>query len=294
MAGPADCFRGAPRSRLRTARSDGMCNNVSQSLITTAETTHARQETDTKVRFPLPAFLPARRGWVIHVRGVGLFTMTTAALVLSSCVDLTHQPAVTLTAASSGNAAALRRDGNVYFLRGWLGVWSRGLDLLARRATSELGVSAVSLGQPDWNKLATFIRTERLARRQSGPLVLAGHSMGGDDQIRVAQLLARDNIAVDLLILIDPNAPPVVPANVKRCVNFYKSQPGRDAVPIFRGVPVRVADPARTRVANIDLRTTGIVSGAESIDHFNISATTAVQDMVLAEVARTCPPKRRS
>jgi pimeloyl-ACP methyl ester carboxylesterase len=228
------------------------------------------------------------------MRSVRFASTVLVALVLGGCVDLTHQPAVTLTPASTGNPAALRREGNVYFLRGWLGVWSRGLDVLARRATSELGVSAVSLGQPEWNKLANFIRAERLAGRRPGPLVLAGHSMGGDDQIRIAQLLARDGIKVDLLILIDPNAPPTIPPNVKRCVNFYKSQPGRDVVPIFRGVPVRAVDPVRTRVTNIDLRTSGASEDAQPISHFNISATTTVQEMVLAEIARTCPPKKRS
>jgi hypothetical protein len=223
-----------------------------------------------------------------------LAALVLVALPLGSCVDLTKQRPVALSAATARDASQFTRDGHVFFLRGWLGVWSRGIDALARRATSELGVYATSLGEPEWRKLGTFIRTERLARRQNGPLVLGGHSMGGDDQIRIAQLLASDGITVDLIILIDPNAPPVVPANVRRCVNFYKSQPGRDAVPIFRGVPVRAADPGHTNVVNIDLRTSGATADDQPISHFNISATASVQDMVLAEIARTCPPKKRS
>jgi hypothetical protein len=76
-------------------------------------------------------------------------------------------------------------------------------------------------------------------------------------------------------------------------VNFYKSQPGRDAVPIFRGVPVRAADPARTRITNIDLRTSAVTQDGQPISHFNISATRSVQDMVVAEIARACPLKKR-
>ena len=63
------------------------------------------------------------------------------------------------------------------------------------------------------------------------PLVLVGHSWGADDQVRVAEMLGQNGIQVDLLVLIDPVTPPLVPPNVKRCYCIYKSHPVTDAVP---------------------------------------------------------------
>jgi thioesterase domain-containing protein len=182
----------------------------------------------------------------------------------------------------------------VYCLRGWLGVWSRGVDVLAQRVRSELGVQATSLSDPEWRKIVRHIRSEHGAGRWQGPLVLVGHSLGGDDQVRVAKVLHESAIPVELMILIDANTPPAIPPNVRRCVNIYKSQPLRDALPMFRGVRVRAVDPTRTQVKNIDLRTSDVGFQTAAISHFNITDVKSVQDMAFAEIAKVVPRKRRS
>jgi pimeloyl-ACP methyl ester carboxylesterase len=150
------------------------------------------------------------------------------------------------------------------------------------------------LSDPEWRKIVRRVRGEHAAGRARGSLVLVGHSLGGDDQIRVAKLLNDSGIPVDLMILIDANTPPSIPPNVRRCVNIYKSQPLRDALPVFRGVRVRAVDPSRTRVENIDLRTSDVAFETGPISHFNITNVKAVQDMALAEIAKVVPRKTRS
>ena len=231
----------------------------------------------TRVRFPSPA-----------LSYVALALLS--ALLLGGCVDLTSQPARFDSAPIRQSA----REGHVYCLRGWLGVWSRGVDVLAGRVESELDMQATSLSDPEWRKIVHRVRGEHAAGRARGPLVLVGHSLGGDDQIRVAKLLNDSGIAVDLMVLIDANTPPSIPPNVRRCVNIYKSQPLRDALPVFRGVRVRAVDPSRTRVENIDLRTSDVGFETGPISHFNITNARAVQDMALAEIAKVVPRKRRS
>jgi hypothetical protein len=211
-------------------------------------------------------------------------------LLLGGCVDLTSQPARFSSAPSRPSA----HDAQVYCLRGWLGVWSRGVDVLAQRVQLELGAQATSLSDPEWRKIVRRVRGEHAAGRARRPLVLVGHSLGGDDQIRVAKLLNESGIPVDLMVLIDANTPPSIPPNVRRCVNIYKSQPLRDALPVFRGVHVRAVDPSRTRVENIDLRTSDVGFETGPISHFNITNVKAVQDMALAEIARVFPRKTRS
>jgi pimeloyl-ACP methyl ester carboxylesterase len=215
---------------------------------------------------------------------------------LSGCVDLTDitgRSAAQLTPIRSPQESRFDREGHVYCILGWLGIWSRGMDVIARRVESELSVHANSLGNQEWNNLASFVRTEHQAGRWSGPLVLVGHSIGADDQIRVAKRLNQWDLPVDLLILIDPTVPGTIPPNVRHCVNLFKSHPGLDTVPAFRGVRVHAADPARTLLENINLRTAKVEFDTRVINHFNIAKIKGVQDMVLAEIAKTCPRKTR-
>jgi hypothetical protein len=217
-------------------------------------------------------------------------------LFLNGCVDLTDltgKSAAQLTPVGSTQESRFLRQGHVYCILGWLGIWSRGMDVIARRVESELGVHANSLGNSEWSKLASFVRSEHKAGRWSGPLVLVGHSIGADDQIRVAKRLNEWELPVDLLVLIDPTVPGTIPPNVRHCVNIFKSHPGLDTVPAFRGVRVRAADPAQTLLENINLRTTPVGFDTRPINHFNIAKIKGVQDMVLAEIAKACPRKTR-
>ena len=211
--------------------------------------------------------------------------------VLTGCVDITGRSAAQL--APIHEESRFVREGHVYCILGWLGIWSRGMDVIAQRIDAELGVQATSLANQEWQKLASFVRTEHEAGRWSGPLILVGHSIGADDQVRVAKRLNQGNVPVDLLILIDPTVPPVIPPNVRHCVNIFKSHPGLDTVPAFRGIKVRAANPARTLVENINLRTIKAEFDTRIINHFNIARIKGVQDMVLAEIAKACPRKKR-
>ena len=213
--------------------------------------------------------------------------------VLIGCVDITGRSAAQLQPIQTAQESRFVREGHVYCILGWLGIWSRGMDVIAQRVDAELGVQATSLTNQEWTKLASFVETEHEARRWSGPLILVGHSIGADDQVRVAKQLNQEKIPVDLLILIDPTVPPVIPPNVNHCVNIFKSHPGLDAVPAFRGIKVRAADPGRTLVENINLRTTKVGFDTRVINHFNIAKIKGVQDMVLAEIVKTCPRKKR-
>lgn len=226
----------------------------------------------------------------IPIRHISLLSLV--ALVLAGCsADLSPRRA-------AGQLAPLRpedrqryaREGHVYCILGWLGIWSRGMDVIAQRAEKEAGVHAVSLVNQEWPKLVAFVTNEHRSGRWYGPLVLVGHSYGCDDQVRVSRHLNANGISVDLLLLVDPTTPGTIPPNVKRCVDIYKSHPGTDALPFFRGIKVTAEDPARTHITNIDLRRTEVGFSTRSIDHFNIAKFVGVQNMVLEEIKKTCLP----
>ncbi len=104
----------------------------------------------------------------------------------------------------------------------------------------------------------------RLARQVppsgAGPaLRLFGYSLGGEAAVKLAHLLARRGAPVELLVAIDPvvlsGAPLRVPANVRRAASWFQRNGGRLFFLVGRagrGVPLAAADPAVTRVENLE------------------------------------------
>ena len=162
---------------------------------------------------------------------------------------------------------------------------------LADRINKEEGISAVSLADMEYPRLQEWLIAEhKKGTIGNEPLVLLGHSYGADDMIRVAQRLKKENISVDLLVLIEPVTPPPVPNNVKRVYCIYKSRPLTDWYPAWRGVSAAVEDPV-TLLENVGLRTAKVDFSTESIGHPQIDKHVGVQDLAIAEIRKVCPPR---
>jgi hypothetical protein len=208
-------------------------------------------------------------------------------LMLTACGDLTLRGAAPLDSTLEGKIEQHPRLGHVYCMRGFLGVFSTGMDELAKKIDTQLGVSAVSVADEEHYRLQDFLVEKHQEGLLKEPLVLLGHSYGADDQIRVAYTLQEHGIGVDLLVLIDPVTPPKVPANVKRVYNIYRSRPLTDMYPWWRGVPVEVEDSAKTELVNIDLRTANVDFNAD-VHHALIDKVPGIHDMAMKEIAKVC------
>ena len=176
------------------------------------------------------------------------------------------------------NGKPIEHPSTVYVLKGWTGNLSPGLDQLVQ----DLNAADINAGlyeHNQWKRIATAIESSQPSDQ---PVVLVGHSYGADDAIRVARKLNDRGIEVDLLIGLEANSPPTVPGNVKRCVNFYRSNGAWDAVPIFRGVPMKSEPDSTGELVNIDLR------GQEDVDHFTITKNPWTQKVVMDEILKTC------
>src|SRR5262249_19539371 len=143
---------------------------------------------------------------------------------------------------------------NVYLLRGWLGMYSTGVDQLADELRKE-NVKVEVYQAEQWRELRDALLAHFEMGTHKQPLVLAGFSYGADDAITIARALNEKNIPVDLLISIDPVTPSHVPPNVARCDNYYKSNGFWDNFPWFRGVPLTADDPQKSKLTNADLKT---------------------------------------
>jgi pimeloyl-ACP methyl ester carboxylesterase len=225
------------------------------------------------------------------VKFYALVLLALLTCALTGCMDITGRGPAPLAKTVGPVTARYPRVGHIYCMRGWLGIFSTGMDALADEIDKQVGAPAVSVADEEWRRLKGWLIQEHDKGQIQEPLVLLGHSWGADDMIRVSEELKAQHISVDLLVLIDPVTPPPVPSNVKRVYCIYKSHPVSDVMPFWRGVPATVADPKATPIQNIDLRTANVGFKTDAIDHINIEKSPDVHRMVMDQIRLVCPTR---
>jgi thioesterase domain-containing protein len=197
----------------------------------------------------------------------------------------------------SGDMAAVQttsnqpRAGNVYLVRGLIGIFSRGMDDVADKLNKQ-GVRAHVYQDAQRSELADLLTAKYRKDKDAEPLILVGHSLGADDVVFIARQLEKASIPVDLMITIDPVSPGKVPANVRRTINLYKSKGALGAIPMFRGIALD-PDKPNLHLANIDLRVARKDLDADgSVGHFNIDDTEAIQNEIVKQVLIAAPDRQ--
>jgi LysM repeat protein len=150
-------------------------------------------------------------------------------------------------------------EGHVYLLRGLAGdIYSLGMDQLADQVTRR-GVTATVHGISEYSFLADDIIRKYRSGEERGPIMLIGHSTGGDLIITMAQKLKAADIPVALAFGFDPTRiAPDVPANVELFINIYQTfNPiggGQEAAGAgFRGRLINVDLHEHTEIVHITL-----------------------------------------
>jgi hypothetical protein len=149
----------------------------------------------------------------------------------------------------------------VYLLRGFLNIFSLGMDDLAAKLRAD-GISATVMNHAEADLVASRIVTAYNGGDR-GPIVLIGHSLGADAVVEVADALARYNIPVALMVLFDGTEPHQIPANVATTVNYTKH---------FMITP---ATGSSGVVSNVDF------SGDANVDHLSIDTVPSLQAQTL-------------
>lgn len=185
-------------------------------------------------------------------------------------------------------ASAIRRP-EVYLLRGLFNVFSLGMDDLAQKLQAQ-GFPAAVYNHTAWSALADSIIAARAAG-DNRPIVLVGHSLGGDDVIKLADRLNQAGIPVDLLAPVDPVSPGLVPPNVRRVVNYFQSNNGW-------GQAVQPGDGFKGALVNADLETNRRDLSDPGTGHITIDKGDKVHADILREVmgigvAQAAPPPRK-
>ncbi len=226
----------------------------------------------------------------IHVTGpMAAACIGVILLVSTGCVDLTGRPADPVqSAVVTGNHTDYQYEGHAFGMRGFLGVFSLGIDGLAKYLNQNHIIEAAAIADHSKGQFQRIILRDYRRHLMHGVLILYGHSWGADDQIRVARALGRHGIKVQLLLLIDPVTPPRIPGNVERCIDIYKSHPDTDWLPIWRGVPAKVKDMYRTKLTDINLRYANVGFPTKKLTHATIIDSPGVQKMMLHAILDAC------
>lgn len=180
--------------------------------------------------------------------------LATAAVAASLMVGATAAysqapgPQEIVLAQASKRAAPRHVGTHVYLLRGFMDIFSTGMDDLGVKLNRR-GIRATVHGHAEYPTLVEAI-VSRYRRGIRENVVIIGHSLGANDAFSMAEALGNHGIPVPLIIAYDPTTPMTASRNVSRVINFYASNNGW-------GVAVGRGPGFRGSLTNIDLSRRG-------------------------------------
>ena len=186
-------------------------------------------------------------------------------------------PISAAAAAQQADAAAAKPafQGDVFILKGGYSVFSTGLNQLGAQLKQN-GVAASVVSYQSWRSVAQTIIDHR-QRYGRKPVVLIGHSLGGNNAILIANTLKKKGIQVDLIVSYASTAEMSVPSNVRNVLNFYFKSGGWGG--IYKG-----ESDFNGALTNLDMST------QPGMTHFNIDDNQALRDQVVRNVLRYVRP----
>jgi hypothetical protein len=171
-----------------------------------------------------------------------------------------------LAAMSSTTVAAADRGAKVYLLRGFMNVFSLGLDELSSKIEKR-GIRSEVYNHASWSRLVNEIATEYKSG-QTRPVIIIGHSMGGDSAVLLVDALGKAGVPVALAVTLDPSVGLTPTGQVGTFLNLYVKTGAMKAGRGFKG-----------QLVNRDL------AKDPEVGHFTIDKVNAVHGIVLRHVA---------
>jgi len=196
-------------------------------------------------------------------------------LTVSGCVDLSGSRS-TYTKKHVPNTN--QQTGEVHTMLGGLGLFSKGMNTLRDSVISLQQIPAYGTIWYNAGHVSRFIINNYYKQKHPRPIILVGHSLGANDQIKVARNLNDAGVPIALLVTVDAVSQTIVPPNVKEVLNIYK--PGY--VPMLSGLKLRAVDPSKTHIDNVNVND---LKGVD-VNHFTIDKSPVVQEMILKRIKK--------
>lgn len=177
--------------------------------------------------------------------------------------------------------SAQANEPRFYAMRGFMGIFSLGMDSISNKVHQELGLETTTLPYGQEEKFSEYLIKEYRTGRFRGPIILAGHSFGADAVLRVARRLNQAHIPVDLVLALDLTKIQTVPPNVRNFYNISSRKSIFDHVLPY-GAPL-AGEGQHTNIVMVDLVKD---KGIKRADHMNMHKLPAVQ-AYLIDVIKT-------
>lgn len=210
------------------------------------------------------------------IRALKIIIMILVPSLMSGCILLMLTGPSQLAPKQTQPLKLKQYQVQAYTMRGFLDVFSTGMNSLAKKIQTQLKIQATALSYLEEKKLATFLIQNYQSGRFRGPIILIGHSYGADEQITVARLLNDAHVPVDLLISLDNTKKQTIPPNVRV---FYNINSGRSVMSwlVPWGTPL-IASSGKTKMVEINLVKDKHLT---RVNHFNIDKLPEVQAYVI-------------
>lgn len=161
----------------------------------------------------------------------------------------------------------ITRTGEVYLLRGLANVFSRGMDTMGAKMV-RAGLDARVYNHSVWRSLADNIIARDKKKQVSYPIIIMGHSLGGNASALMAKYLGENNIKVEYVVAFDPTVTTYVGKNINRVINFYLPNDSNSNV-------VKRAPGFKGTLKNINVR------GVRGLTHTTIEKDSNFHDQVI-------------
>jgi len=169
------------------------------------------------------------------------------------------------------------RTGEIILLRGLANIYSKGMDVIGDRLVAK-GVDARVYNHSAWENLAIDIVRRSKKKKVSYPIIIMGHSLGGNASVQMATYLGKRGVPVSYVVAFDPTVTNYAGPKVKRVVNYYLPN-GENKVrrgPGFTG-----------KLSNVN------VSNIAGITHTTVEKTRKLQNRAINTVMQLVKKRRR-
>jgi len=209
----------------------------------------------------------------------------TVILALTGCVsNSSSSNTKTITANKSVKveptrvvASHVTRTGEIILLRGLANIFSQGMDVIGDRLKAK-GVDARVYNHNAWENLAIDIVNRSKKKQVSYPIIIMGHSLGGNASVQMATYLGKRGIPVSFVVAFDPTIATFAGAKIKRVVNYYLPN-GKNTVRRGHGF--------KGKLSNIN------VSNINGITHTTVEKTRKLQNRSIKSVMRLVKKRRK-
>jgi len=174
-------------------------------------------------------------------------------------------------------ASHVTRTGEIILLRGLANVYSKGMDVIGDRLKAK-GVDARVYNHRAWENLAIDIVARSKEKSVSYPIIIMGHSLGGNASVQMASYLGQRGIPVSYVVAFDPTVTTFAGPKVKKVVNYY--------LPNGKNI-VRKGSGFSGRLSNVN------VASIPGITHTTVEKTRKLQNRAINTVMKLVKKRRR-